>query len=201
MPYDSYYGNCDETIDPHFCRVCDDKTEKGRIRRGGWLKSSSYASVMANPIDPAVWAAALAAGEFIALPELSGTFDGGAPKYTAGYGDVKEKYDGSDFTATIKDPLYTENWQHYNSIVGKSNWHLVYCTESQTHVSGKPVTVAPKNPITENVDDDVIWESEVKWFEWFTPAPHAVPQEVFACEPPEEEEPALMVRESELTES
>jgi len=187
MAYGSYYGNCDDTVDPHVCRDCDDVTEKGRIRRGGWLKHSSYATVIANPIDPTVWETAKAAGDFIPLPELSGTFDGGAPKYVAGFGDVKEKYSGSDFTATIRDPVYTENWPHYNSIVGKSNWHLVYVTETQTHISGVPVTVAPKNPITENVDDDVIWESEVKWFEHFTPAPHAVPLEVFDCNPEEEE--------------
>jgi hypothetical protein len=138
---------------------------------------------MVDPTSAAVWEAAKAAGDFIVLPELAGTFDGGAPKYGPGYGDSKEKFLGSDFVANLKDPLYKLNWPHYKSLSGKSSWHLVYVTETQVHVSGVAVTVAPKNPISENVDDDVVWESEVKWFESFTPAPHDAPMEVFACEP------------------
>jgi hypothetical protein len=177
----SYYSSCDDSLDPHFCRDCDDLTEKARIRRGGWLRKSARAAILVDPTDPLLWQAAIDAGDFIVLPELSGTFDGGAPKYGPGFGDQKEKYLGSDFVANIKDPMYKENWPHYKSLVGKSNWHFVYVTETQLHISGVAVTVAPKNPITENVDDDVIWEAEIKWFESFTPAPHDAPLEIFEC--------------------
>jgi hypothetical protein len=185
MAYSDYYTACSDDIDPHFCADCDSPTEKGRIRRGGWLRHAAYPAVMVDPTSAAVWNTAIAAGDFIVLPELSGTFDGGAPKYGPGFGDTKEKFLGADYAAVIKDPSYKENWPHYRSLVGKSSWHLVYVTETQLHISGVPVTVAPKNPITENVDDDVIWESEVKWFETFTPAPHDAPMEIFTCTPGE----------------
>jgi len=197
MAYGDYYNSCDDSIDPHYCRDCDNTTEKGRIRRGGWLRHSAYAEIMTDPTDPLKWEAAAAAGDFIVLPELSGTFDGGAPKYGIGYGDSKERYQGSDFVANIKDPIYKENWTHYRSLAGKSNWHFVYLTETQLHVSGVPVTVAPKNPVTENVDDDVIWESEVKWFEFFTPAPHDAPMDIFICPPAEAEVAPAMAMQQE----
>lgn len=183
MPIVDYYAECEDLVSPHYCdAACGDSTEKARIRRGAWMRDTAYATIMADPTDAQLWTDAITAGDVIVLPQLTGTFDGGAPKYGPGYGDLKEKFLGSDFTAVIKDPVYKENWAHYKSLAGKSNWHFVYITESQLHVSGKAVNVAPKNPITENVDDDVVWEAEIKWFEKFTPAPHDAPLSVFVCE-------------------
>lgn len=179
MAYNSYYNTCNDNIDQHYARTCDEVTEKARIRRGAWINASALAAILADPTSSAGWNTGINAGKVIILPELSGTFDGGTPKMVAGYGDQKEQYSGSDFKATIKDPMYKANWAHYRSLVGKSTWYFAYLTETQVHITGKPVTVSPKNPITENTDDDVIWEAEISWFEHFTPAPHDAPLTVF----------------------
>lgn len=188
MPYEELL-NCSDELDQHYCGPCATANmEKARIRRGGWLHKSVIAIILANPTNAALWATAKADGKFIPLPELSGTFDGGSPVYTPGYGDQKERYAGSNFTAAVKDPVYAPNWEHYNSLAGKTTWHFVYCTGSKMHITGVPVTVAPKNPVTENPDDDVVWDSEVKWFETFTPKPHDIPAGVFECTTEELEE-------------
>jgi hypothetical protein len=179
MAYNYAYNECDDQLDPHYARTCDDAPEKARLRRGAWIHKDRYAAIAADPTDATLWQAGIDAGEIVIMPELSGVFDGGTPKMGPGYGDQKEKYIGADFKATIKDPLYKENWDHYRSLVGKSTWHFAYLTETQVHITGVPVTVAPKNPVTENVDDDVIWESEISWFEYFTPAPHDAPMAIF----------------------
>ncbi len=178
MSYASSY--CDDALDAHVNIPCDYEGEKGRIRRGAWVHKSYIDTLMEDPTDESKWTQGIADSKIILLPKLSGTFDGGTPKMVAGFGDEKEKYAGSDFKANLKDPVYAENWAHYKSLVGNSSWHLAYVTESKVHISGKPVTVAPKNPITENIDDDIIWESECSWFEYFTPAPHDMPPSVFS---------------------
>ncbi|GEO08776.1 hypothetical protein SAE01_12720 [Segetibacter aerophilus] len=160
---------------------CEDLPEKARIRRGAWIHSSVVDLITADPRNETVWNTHIATGKVVILAELSGTMDGGSPKLGPGFGDTKERYQGSDFKATIKDENYIENWPHYRSLVGKSNWYFCYITGTQGHITGNPVTVAPKNPITENVDDSVIWEAEISWFEFFTPAPFKAPLAVFAA--------------------
>lgn len=182
MAYSDIYGSCDETIDAHVCSTCDDYAiEHGRIRRGAWVSSSVYDTIIGDPTDPTAWTDAITAGTVVILPELRGTYDGGTPKLVTGYGDRKEKYLGSDFKASIIDPIYKENYAHYRSLVGKTTWHFAYLTETQVHITGVPVTVAPKNPITENVDDEVTWQSDISWFEYFPPQPFDAPMEVFTC--------------------
>lgn len=174
----TYSESCETEVEQHYTRACHTDLEKGRIRRGAWLKASALAAILVNPTLLSLWQAAKTAGDVIILPELSGSFDGGSPVYKEGFGDVKENYVGSDFVANIKDPVYKLNHPHYKSLAGKTSWHFVYLTESLLHISGTGTTVAPKNPITESVDDNVIWEAEIKWFEEFTPAPHEVSAEL-----------------------
>ncbi len=176
MPYATAYNDCNDNLSPHYSRTCDEETERGRIRKGAFIHKSVIATIMEDPTDNAVWTTAIGDGKILILPELSGTFDGGTPKMGPGYADQKETYLGADFKATIKDPLYKANFQFYKSLVGKTSWHFAYCTETQVHITGKPVTVSSKNPITENIDDSVIWESDLSWFEKFTPAPHDQPE-------------------------
>lgn len=179
MSYVTAYNECDDSVDPHYSRTCDDVAEKGRIRRGAWIHKSVVAAILAAPTVLSTWETPVADGKVILLPELSGTFDGGTPKFGPGFGDQKEKLLGSDFKANLKDPVYADNFHHYASLAGKTSWHLAYCSESKIHITGVPVTISSKNPITENLDDDVIWETECSWFQFFTPAPHDLPDGLF----------------------
>lgn len=183
MNYLDYYGNCVETgLDPHVCELCDDTPpEHANISAGAWVHADSYAAIAADPTNATIWQNAIDAGNAFILPNLRGSFDGGTPKIGPGWGRSKGNYDSSDFKATINDKVYKENWAHYRSLVGKTNWHFCYVTETQGHLTSVPVTVAPKNPISENVDDLITWQSEVTWTEFFTPAPFDAPLAIFTC--------------------
>lgn len=175
----------DDLLDPHYCEDgCDLQEEHARIQYGAWIHKSVYPLINADPSNEAVWLAQIAAGKVILLPLLTGTFDGGSPVYVTGFGPQKQRLSGFDFKATIKDPVYAKNWAHYKSLVGKSSWHFAYGIETQIHITGKPVTSTPKAPITDNLDDLVVWETEIAWTEGFTPAPHNSP-DVFSCSNPE----------------
>jgi hypothetical protein len=185
MPYLDYYGNCvEDGLDSHVCQNCLSTSEEhANISAGAWVHKNRYAALIAAPLLDATWQDGIDAGEIIVLPELRGSFDGGTPKIGAGWGRNKGTYIGSDFKATINDRVYQDNWAHYRSLVGKTNWHFAYITETQGHITSVPVTVAPKNPITENVDDVISWQSDVTWFEYFTPAPFDAPLAIFECIP------------------
>jgi hypothetical protein len=181
--YVDYYGNCVETgLDPHVCEPCDDAApEHANISSGAWIHQDAYAAIAANPTDAATWQAQIDLNLVMILPNLRGTFDGGTPTLGNGFGRKKSEYISSDFKATITDKVYKRNWAHYRSLVGKNTWYFCYVTETQGHISGVPVTVAPKNPITDSVDDIITWQSDVTWTEFFTPAPFDAPLEIFGC--------------------
>lgn len=182
MSYNSgIIDNCEEVdIEPHYAFLCNDVPEKARIRRGAWLHASVYETVIAADVtDAATWTPHIATGKLIILPELQGLFDGGTAIMNPGFGDNKEEYGGSNFKATLRDRNYKQNWGHYRSLVGKSDWHLVYLYETQGHITSKPVSVSPKAAASDNTDDNVVWESEVSWTQHFTPAPFDAPLSVF----------------------
>jgi hypothetical protein len=181
LPQRQFAYTCDDTLEDYTCIDCDDTVEHARIGAGAVVHEDAYADIIADPSNDTVWQTAIAAGKVIIMPKLRGTFDGGTPKIVDGYGRQKNRTTGSDFSASVEDPTYKANWAFYNSLVGKTTWHFAYVTESQCHISGVPVNFAPKNPITNNVDDAVVWITDITWFEAFTPAPFDTPEEIFVC--------------------
>jgi len=145
------------------------------------VHKSAYAAIAADPETDAVWDAAITAGKVIILPNLRGTYDGGAPVTTPGYGRVKDKTTGYNFTANITDPVYAANYDFYASLAGTSSYHFVFLTETQGHLTQVPVNVAPKNPVTDNLDDEVTWQSDITWSAKFAPKPFLAPQAIFQC--------------------
>lgn len=184
LPQRQFAYDCDDTLEAYTCLDCDESLEHARIGAGAFVHEDAYADIMADPTNPTVWQTAIAAGKVVILPKLKGTMDGGTPKVVDGYGRTKNRTIGYDLSASVEDPVYAANWAFYNSLVGKSTWHFCYLTETQAHLSGVPVSVAPKNPITNSVDDAVVWVSDITWFERFTPAPFTAPAGIFTCTAP-----------------
>lgn len=181
MAYSDYYGCEEVALDPHYNANCGTSydPEYARIRKGAWVHKDYFANLMTDPTDATLWTAGIDAGKIILLNELTGSYDGGTPKTGTGWGDAKESTLGYDCTATLKDRVYKENYMHYKTLAGTTSWHLAFVTETQVHISGAPVNASSKNAISENVDDTIFWETTVKWFEQFTPAPHTMPAGIF----------------------
>lgn len=182
MAYSDLYGNCsDVVLDPHVDPNCGTlyNGELARIRKGAMIHKDYYATLIADPTDATVWSAGITSGKIILMKELNGTYDGGSPKSVAGYGDVKDYTSGYDCTATVKDRVYKENYSFYQTLSQSANYHFAFKTETQIHISEVPVSASVKNAISENVDDYIVWEATMKWFQQFTPAPHTMPDGIF----------------------
>lgn len=181
MSYSIYYPNsCETAVPDHVCDGCiGNDVEHGRVRSIALIAKSYYATLIADPDDPTLWTAGVADKKIIIIPETSGAYDGGSPIYGPGYGDITDRLIGYAHTLTYKDPNYKLNAAFYNALKLSGGFHIAYRTETQNHISGKPVRCTPKAPITDDIASEVVWDVEVKWNEINIPAPVAIPAGIF----------------------
>lgn len=172
-----YPSGCDAGIPSHYCNPCD-VIEHGRVRSVA-LISSAFTFV--DPTDPTEWQAGIDSGEIRIIPEVQGSFDGGAPVEEAGFGDQSTRVTGYNFTLNYKDPNYKDNAAFYNAIRSSRTWRIAYRTETQTHIAEAIGQFTPKNPVGENLTDVVLWDVEVKWQDGALPIPYDTPAGIFSC--------------------
>lgn len=170
-----YPSGCDTLVPDHLCDPCEAK-EKGRIGSVAFVKTSFAFTDISNPVE---WRTGLNAGDIIVIPEVLGTFDGGAEQETPGYGRQDTNLTGYKFTANYKDPNYKQNAVFYNALKRARNYKFAFVTETQIHISDNAVQVIPKNPVTEDLNSDVVYDVTVKWAGPDLPEPNDVPPGIF----------------------
>lgn len=178
----AYYGiyyplGCDSEIPDHLCSNCDD-IEHGRVRSVAFIKSNFHFN---DPTSPAEWSAGITSKNIIIIPQVNGTFDGGAEQEGDGYGDQQTKLNGFIYTLNFKDPNYKENGDFYDAIKNSRNYTIAWRSETQVHFSGTTVSLIPKNPITAGTTDEVTWDVTAKWSSGNIPKPYDAPLGTFQC--------------------
>lgn len=171
-----YPAGCETEVGEHYCNPCDE-IEHARVRSVGFIKSTAFT----DPSDPTEWEAAVATGDITVIPEVTGTFNGGDPVESAGYGDQATKITGYNFELAFKDPSYANNAAFYNALKRSRGYRVAFRTENYIHISTNTVTVIPKNPISENLTDEVVWDVLVKFSQGDLPEPFATPPGIFQC--------------------
>lgn len=173
-----YPSGCDVLVPDHLCDPCEAK-EKGRVRSVAFIKNTFSFS---DPSNPTEWQTGINAGDIIIIPEVLGSFDGGAEVESPGYGDQSTNLTGYNFTSGFKDPNYKLNGTFYNTIKNSRAYRYAFRTQTQIHLTDNIVSVIPKNPMTENLTDDVVWDVAVKWADADLPEPYDTPPGIFdAC--------------------
>lgn len=176
--YNIYYPTgCDSQIPDHVCTNCDD-IEHGRVRSVAFIKKSF---TFTDPTNPQQWQNGILSKQIIIIPDVNGTFDGGAEQEADGYGDQQTRLIGYVFTANFKDPNYKQNAHFYNELKNSRNYYFAYRTESQIHFSDVVVETIPKNPVTAGTTDEVVWDVTVKWTNEDVPEPYDAPLGIFNC--------------------
>lgn len=172
-----YPVGCDTTIPDHFCDPCE-PTEHGRVRSVAFVKSD-FAFV--DPTNPNEWTVGIQNKDIIIIPEVLGSFDGGAPVESPGYGDQQSKISGYNFSLLFKDPNYKDNADFYNALKYSRAYRVAYRTENFVHISEAAVSVIPKNPVQEDLTTEVVWDVEVKFSQGDLPVPYDTPAGIFTC--------------------
>lgn len=170
-----YPTGCDELVPAHVCDPCEE-AEKGRISSIAFVKDTFAFTNITSPVE---WRAGFLSGDIILIPEVIGSYDGGAEQEGPGYGRQLTKLTGYNFSLTYKDPNYKNNCDFYNSLKRARNYKVAFVTSSQVHLSDDVVQVIPKNPVTDDLNSDVVWEVLVKWNSVDLPCPNNVPANIF----------------------
>jgi hypothetical protein len=177
------YKTCNGgTIPDYICDPCED-TEKGRIR-GAALIHKSLLSALATVVTPATtknietkawWETQIEAGLIKTFPKVRGTYDGGAPITTTGFGDVKEKTIGKTHTVVINDPNHKGNATFYDAIEENATDYVpAFITGSELRAGTTTLQSAvAKDEVSDDVDSEVVWSMTLVWKQ--TARPYNVP--------------------------
>lgn len=175
------YKNCGggTGIPAPVCEPCAPR-EHGRVRSIAFIKKGT---ALANPAVATEWLAGIQAGTILIIPETTGTFDGGTPKEGKGYGNRKVTVLGYDYVINASDPNYTGNAKFWDAIKDSGEYQVAFRTETQVHISDEVVTITPKNQVEEDVESEVVWLAEIKWFQpkLMKPQSAAALTDVFRC--------------------
>ncbi len=177
-----YYpgDSCENSIPEYVCNPCSE-FEKGRVRSVAYIYKDYLSAVVAATDDTTVWQTGINSGQIKVISEVSGTSNGGEKVAGTGYGDLREKVTGRNYTVTYKDPNYADNCNFYTELEKSRTWHLAYKTESLLHISDKAISLFVNNPVTENLEDDVVWNIEAVWFQKTPVCPVDSPEDIFDC--------------------
>lgn len=155
------YKTCAEIGDlTYTCDPCL-TPEMGNVRSVMLIKEGT---VVAVPLNLTTFTASVNAGDIIIIPETRGSFDGGTPRVIPAYGDLTERKAGDDYVLMVKDPNYAANSEFWQE-VERHTWDVAFRSETQLHiVQGAHVQVTAKAPIEEDLNSQVVWNAEAKWY-------------------------------------
>lgn len=183
--YSGLYG-CGGSEATHVCHDCPDGFERefARAQISGYVKRSYYATLKADPTDRSLWEAGIAAGSIIVIPETSGTYDPGDPKELKGFGKRAKSYGKRTMKLTISDPVYYENYAFWNEIIDRTDLIPWFCTSSLLHLFDAPATIKAKDPVADDLEEEVVWTVDHEIVSKNMPAlyPYADIEDLFTCE-------------------
>lgn len=184
LSYSSIYG-CSLDLGMHYCDPCLDDREFGRVRSGGYIKSSYLATLLTDPTSLSAWTTGIADGDIIMIPETGGTYDAGTPVSLKGYGDRKVTYGTRDMTIVMSDPNYLSNYAFYNTISRQTDLVPFFRTSSLVHIFDTVATILAKDPVADDIASEVVWEVTIVVTSVNMPAkfPIATIASIFVCNP------------------
>lgn len=180
MAENYYPTDCDEDV-LYDCQNCDNLVEHARVRHAGTVKKSYIATLLAALTDPTVWGNGIRDGNIKLIPDVLGSWNGGVPKEGTGYGDQTTTISSFEHEVAFKDQRFKNNSAFYNAEAKAKDRIFFFVTETQIFFSKKVVTVLPKSPATENLDDKINWDVTVKWLENEILIPHDRLDEILSC--------------------
>lgn len=153
--------------------------EYGRIRSVAYVKRNYIDTLINNPTETLLWLNGTDSGDVIPIWETQGSYDGGSTTELTGFGDRATFNGNTTHVLTYKDPNYSDNCEFYNNKRNQTDYCFVYRTSSKVHFIDVPVTITPKNPVQDDINQVQSWEVQIKWTSPDSPCPVDMPQDVF----------------------
>ncbi len=172
-----YPEGCDADLGSHVCDPCPTK-ELGRVRGVAFIRND-YA--FTDYSDTAQWAAGIESGQIFVIPETNGTYDGGTPTYSTGFGDADQSYDSSTFKLVVKDPNFIGNRAFYNALKKSRNYRVAWRSETILQISDVACTAVGKAPIADDIKSVRTRDVEITFTQSDDPTEVTMPDGVFVC--------------------
>lgn len=153
-------GTCQDAQPPYKCTPCPER-EKGGVTSVAFIRKGF---TFLDRTDPQEWITGIQSGQIIYIPRTRGSYDGGTPKYGPGYGRRKQRLLGYDYKLQFMDEDFKNNTAFYDAIDESNDWTFAFFTETLVWFSIEEVTISVKDPVQEDIETDVIWDSEITWF-------------------------------------
>ena len=153
--------------------MCDPCTEgeKGRVRSVMFIDKSLLATLAAvvltkKNIETKAWIETqIEAGLIIIIPNVRGTYDGGASSKVTGFGDVKEKVIGKIHTVVFNDPNHSKNGEFYSALEDNCKQYVLgFRTASELRVGSVVLeSFEAKDAVEEDTESLVLWNGTAVW--------------------------------------
>lgn len=146
-------------LQSYFCNPCGDK-EKGGI----WgVVFTNIDAPMLDPSNNQYWVDLIEAGYAIVIPNVKGTYDGGAVTEAGGFGGQVSMLDQRNHTLNYMHLFSCENLDFYNILSKQNNLEAWFMTGTRIFKSGAPVMVYATMPIEESFSSTMLFNVTVKW--------------------------------------
>jgi hypothetical protein len=83
----------------------------------------------------------------------------------------------------INDPVYYDNYHFYNEIIDRTDLIPFFLTSSLLHLFDKTAAIKAKDPVADDLEEEVIWNVECEVISKNIPAkyPRAAIESLFSC--------------------
>ena len=155
-------------IPSHFCNPCLE-VEQGGLRGGAFILSSYIPRASGDSISNEVedfswWETGINEGKIHVIPKTRGTFDGGSPTESPGYGDLSTIVTGKTFSVVMNDPDHRDNEEFYAAIANApGSYNFAWRTGTELRISDTGVNIDPTDPIEEDPNSQVVWTVNITW--------------------------------------
>ena len=154
-----YPSNCNE-IAQHDCGSYS--TELGRIRAVAFVHKSYFSTLIADIENVNLWLIGRNNNKIFVYPEVNGEMDV-SPIYSNGFAKAEETLIAYNFGIEFNIPEYVGNITHWNALRGSRNYYILFCTETQMHVTERLCSIVPRNEVKNDLKQEVIWSCSSKW--------------------------------------
>jgi hypothetical protein len=165
-------------ITEYFCDACPD-VELGRISAVAFVRKGVPVS---DPTDNAVWNNLRCNGYAVIIPQVRGTYNGGAQQEGPGYGRVPTRRQSTNHEVKYFHAYGCENIDFYNQLMYSNDYVLWYTNGNKLWTSTEAVNINPMAPITDSVADSIEFDVTVTWSYKFLPYCFDAPSIFDSCD-------------------
>jgi hypothetical protein len=163
-------------LEPYLCLDCE-QPEHSRISGVGFVQKGAP---LLDPSSTQEWVNLICNNLAVVIPNVRGSYDGGAPVEQTGYGRQTTFRSGANHEVTYSHLWQCENVAFYNTFMRLSkDYEFWFVTSTKIHKGGDNLYVNAQMPITDDLSAEIAFNVTVRWSKYELPACYEKPNLIF----------------------